>query len=121
LTRLKGFIAQDFSIDLESTTVEEWRSTTKEIDIFLRGFDCHKRISSFNRTYSLMRGLMAGLLILSVLMTAINFTLWPWGLLVICFCVLAATRMCRFGLYYGRELLLAYIIQKEAALRLLSV
>ena len=94
------------------TTVSKgaWYPLTREIYSVVRAAGRSESIDSFNRTYGLLRGIAAALILSTF---AAVFLLesdeWVVVTLLAAASLMASYRMYRFGIHYARELFVQYI------------
>lgn len=86
-----------------------WVALTREIYARVRKADQSRRIDAFNRNYGLMRGIASGFLIASVMVVFREPTNFEAIGLLLLGTALSIYRMCRFGILYGRELLVTFV------------
>lgn len=98
---------EDFDPGAVSAT-REWISITREMYVIVRQADQTARIDAFNRTYGLMRGMIAGLLLAALLCLAVTPSQDSIALLLVFGAAIAAIRMFHFGVLYARELLVTF-------------
>lgn len=100
---------QNRPIDFSTMTKSVWSAITREIYSTLSKAQCTQRIDAFNRTYGLMRGITAGLLVLAIIFYMADPGDFKRIGVAIFLAILALYRMFRFGRNYGRELLVEYV------------
>jgi len=96
---------------LQRLPAKEWSAITRQVYAAVSSANLAKRVDVFNGNYGLNRGLAASIAIV-VVMLLVNQDPLSWGvlfLLVLGFGV-AIYRMHRFGVHYGRELFVQFLM-----------
>ena len=107
--RLNRMVSDRFGVSFETLSPSAWRGLTREIYALCRSNNRTNRIDSFNRTYGLMRGIFAACLLVGVTSLVVQPEQWKYAVLAFSASGLACARMMRFGIYYGRELMIEFL------------
>jgi hypothetical protein len=86
-----------------------WKPIVRELYACVKKADQSYRIDAFNRTYGLLRGISAGFILVLIVIAFRKPDIDTVLLLGAC-AILALARMYHFGVLYGRELLVTYVM-----------
>lgn len=98
----------------------EWYAVTRELYARIKASNAAERIDAFNRTYGLLRGVAASLIIVGVAGYIFDQVAWRWLFLIAIAAAVAIYRMYVFGIHYSRELFVTYLSLKESGPRNVS-
>jgi hypothetical protein len=113
--RLVEAVKQDFSLDFDLISENDWWKTVREIDIRLQGVAAFDKVKQHNQTYGFTRGLASSFLVLAGVAIAAHPHQWLPALLCLLASILAFIRMYRFGIHYGQGLFHAYLNKHQAS------
>lgn len=95
--------------DLEKVPPHEWRAITREIYAVIEKEGRVDRVEAFNRSYGMLRGLVAAFLISIPVFVFLQPGEWKIPIFLTVASAMAIFRMVRFGIHYGRELFVQYL------------
>ena len=107
--RFREALRQDFSCEIEQMKRQAWSAIVREIYAAVKADGDSERIDAFNRTYGLLRGIASAFFVLSVASLIADWPEWQPAALTAIAALIAGYRMVRFGVRYGRELVIAYL------------
>ncbi|HXO17696.1 MAG TPA: hypothetical protein VN909_05960 [Candidatus Dormibacteraeota bacterium] len=105
---------QGVPIDLNHTDKSAWYAITREIYAAVAHSGGASRVDAFNRTYGLLRGIAAALILLVIWFVATHHQNLEYVYATGALAVLALFRMARFARAYARELFIQYLAVREA-------
>jgi hypothetical protein len=114
MTNLEERVRTLLGIDFEKIagmTTSEWRPISKQIYARLMKDGQTGRIDTFNGNYGLNRGLTSAMLMMAVL--SLTHEMWGPALGVFAVACVFLCRMYRFGVHYGHELYMQFLVISE--------
>lgn len=113
--RVRGLLG-DENFRLESSlTAREWYAIVRQIYAAVQKAGAAARVDIFNGNYGLCRGLAASFLALVPSIALVNWPGWGVAALLLASAAIALYRMHRFGVHYGREVLVQFLATKGDA------
>lgn len=102
------------SFDLSATDTKHWYSITRQIYAAVSAAGRAARVDIFNGNYGLCRGIAAGFLLLLAGSIIVNWRAWQIETVLVILIAFSIYRMHRFGVRYGRELFVQFLLQLPA-------
>lgn len=107
LERLETAIRAEFDAPLSELASR--RGPVREINATVQAKGKTDRLEAFNRSYGLLRGISAALIIAGVLVVVVDRNNWVVSLMLVGAAAIATYRMTRFGQHYAREIFVEYL------------
>ena len=100
---------------LKDIPMKDWSPLVREIYAAVAKAKRSDRVDAFNRTYGMLRGLVAALVVMTIVLFCKNgCAAWTNGTLILpVLAVAAAVRMHLFGRGYARELFVQFLLVKK--------
>jgi hypothetical protein len=104
----------DPSFDLSAVGKKHWYAVTRQIYASISAGTRASRVDIFNGNYGLCRGIAAGLLVLLLAAAIVDWQAWKLEIALGILFATAIYRMHRFGVHYGRELFVQFLVLHDS-------
>jgi hypothetical protein len=96
-------------LDVSSLNKSQWYSVIRQVYAAVSSGGRAARVDIFNGNYGLCRGIAAGFLVLLAWAVFVDWRAWKIELVLVIVVAIAIYRMHRFGVHYGRELVVQFL------------
>lgn len=108
--KLAEKLKTEMSVDLDGMDSASWVAIRRQMYASLGKGMPRERLESFNRTYGMLRGMSAALLLIAGGVIVLRPSSWAFAVVAVACSLATGARMVRFSATYMRELIVQYLI-----------
>lgn len=112
--KLAEKLKADTGAELDGMDSASWVAIRRQMYASLPKGTARERLESFNRTYGMLRGMSAALLIIAAAIMVLRPSAWAFAAVAAACSAAMAVRMVRFSATYMRELTVQYLLAGKA-------
>lgn len=111
--KLAGKLKADMDAELDGMDSPSWLAIRRQMYASLPKGAARERLESFNRTYGMLRGMSAALLVIAAAIMILRPSAWAFAAVAAACSAATLMRMVRFSATYMRELVVQYLIARR--------